>query len=191
MLYGIIGKKGSGKTLLLVYLIVEYLKLNKKLNVFTSFTLNRMKYNRIDFKKIFEIKMQNAIVGLDEAYLFADCRMSPTKFNRLISYLIYQTRKAKLDVYFTSPSFNDVDVRLRRICDGLLFPEIWIDNKKVQNPEAITIDRMKEFVKEKRKIQIKGMFITDTKSYSFCVDDPQNILNITAVMRSLNQKYKK
>ena len=53
MLYGIIGKKGSGKTLLMTYLIKKYSEENN-IKVFTNYKLNDTQHEIIDFDKLFK-----------------------------------------------------------------------------------------------------------------------------------------
>ena len=174
MLYGIIGEKGSGKTLLLVKLIKDLKDNDKKIKVFTNFHLNNIEYEIIDFSKLLnqDTKMDNAIVGIDEIYLFADCRMSASNFNRSISYLMYQTRKRNTTVLYTGVSYNTIDIRLRRATDGIFFPHLYVNDKKVNKPEKITRKMMEEIMRRKYKVEIKGLFYTRNDVEKFTIHNP-------------------
>lgn len=176
MLYGIIGKKGAGKTLFLTYLLKKYSDSDNKVKIYTNYTLKGINFEEINFKEIFknDIEIKNAIVGIDEIYLIADCRTSMTKMNKLISYLLYQTRKAGVDIFYTAVSYSTIDIRLRRGTDGIFFPNLYVDGKKVLNPESLTRIKMDQIIKRGCLIQLKGLFHTEYATHNFSVDNPQN-----------------
>ena len=64
-----------------------------------------------------EEELSNAIVILDEAYLFVDSRLSQSSLSRLMSYFFMQTRKRHVDLYVCSQQYENVDIRLRRNID--------------------------------------------------------------------------
>lgn len=172
MLYGIIGKKGSGKTLLMTYLIKKYSEENN-IKVFSNYKLNFIEHEIIDFDKLFkeEYEIKNSVVAIDEIYLFADCRMSQTKLNKFISYLMYQTRKSSLDIFYTAVSYYTIDVRLRNGTDGIILPHICVDGIKLQNPELMTSSKMNELIQEKHNIGMQGTFHTDYGVKTFCINN--------------------
>ena len=177
MLYGIIGKKGSGKTLLLTYLLKKFSEEDKKIKIYTNYKLNKIKSHKINFMELFknDTEIKNAVVGIDEIYLVADCRTSMTKLNRIMSYLLYQTRKTGVDIFYTAVSFNSIEKRLRNNTDGLFFPNLFVNQKKILNPENLTRKKMEGFIKNKENIQIKGMFVTDYGVKKFCIEKPEEI----------------
>lgn len=179
MLYGIIGKKGCGKTLMMTYLLKKYSEADKKIRIYTTYKLKGIKYEEINFMELFknDTEIKNAVVAIDEAYLFADCRTSSSKMNRIISYLLYQTRKTGVDMFFTAISFSTIEKRLRHNRDGLFFPNLYVDGKKILNPENITQEKMNMLLADNHIIQIKGLLVTDYGTKSFCIDHPEKIFS--------------
>lgn len=175
MLYGIVGGKGSGKTLLLTIMLKSYKDKDKNLDIYSNYNLSDIEFKKIDFNKLFNNeKIKNAVVGIDELYLFADCRRSTTKLNRLISYMMYQTRKASLDIFYSVVKFSTIDIRLRRGTDALICPHIYIDNKKVTQTEKLTKEKMNSLIDNGCKIELKGIIYTDGGATKFKIDNPQN-----------------
>ena len=177
MLYGIVGKKGCGKTLLLTYLLKKYSEEDKNINVYTNYRLSNINFKKINFKELFEndAEIKNAVLGIDEIYTIADCRTSMTKMNRLISYMLFQTRKSGVDIFYTAVSFNTIEKRLRNHTDGLFFPNLFIGGKKVLNPETITRKKMNYFIDKKIEIKIKGLYCTDYDTKKFEIPNPQEL----------------
>lgn len=179
MLYGIVGRKGSGKTLLMTYFLKKYYdkskENNEELKIYTNYMLNDIDFEVINFKKLFQknIKISNSVVAIDEIYLLADSRTPSSKMNRIISYMLYQTRKANVDIFFTAVSFKSIELRLRVNNDGLFFPNMYINDKKVLNPENLTQKKVEELIKNNNKINIKGLFYNDYSEVKrFSVDNP-------------------
>lgn len=94
--------------------------------------------------------------------------------NKFISYLVYQTRKARVDIIYSAVRFSTIDKRLRDETDALIFPSLFIDNIEIKNPETITREKMNEFIKNNCEIEIRGLFLTDYESLSFRI---KNITN--------------
>ena len=61
--------------------------------------------------------IQNSVVLIDEAYVFAESRRSTSKRNRLFSYLILQSRKRGLEFFLASHSPHQLDRRIRENTD--------------------------------------------------------------------------
>lgn len=120
MIIGIEGGIGSGKTILMTrYLYKDY---KKKKSIFANYNL-KFKHEKIDMSKILEMhenkfNLRDCSIGIDEMTVFADCRRSGSKLNRLISYFILQSRKRSVDIYFTTQNLQMVDFRL---CDYMDF----------------------------------------------------------------------
>lgn len=191
MFYGMIGKKGSGKTLLLTYLLKKFSDADDKLKIFTNYTLNDIKHEPINFTKLFKdnIEIKNAVVGVDEIYLIADCRDSMSKRNKLFSYLLYQTRKASVTIFYTAVSYSTIDIRLRKGSDGIFFPNIYIDGKKILNPENLTKIKMDGYIKDGKQIQLKGLFYTEYSRKTFCIDNPQEYFKYYSSYQLITPEY--
>lgn len=120
MIVGIEGGLGSGKTILMTrYLVKDYIKGHK---IYTNYGLKEIDYERIDLSRILDMHdnafdLNDCSLGVDEITVFADCRKSGSKLNRLISYFILQSRKRNVDVYFTTQNLSMVDLRLIQYMD--------------------------------------------------------------------------
>ena len=125
------GGLGSGKTCLLTkYAILSHIQ--GKMNI-SNYHLRRIPYKKLDMVDLYinHPDLKNMFIGGDELYTFMDCRTSISKRNRLESYFVAQTRKANVDLYFTSQFSSFVDLRLIKFVDLVIQMEnIWLINKK-------------------------------------------------------------
>jgi len=63
-------------------------------------------------------EMEDCILILDEAYQMGlDSRSTSTKYNKLLSYFIAQTRKRGVDLYLCTHHIDALDKRVRRAVD--------------------------------------------------------------------------
>lgn len=62
-------------------------------------------------------ELYSVSLAIDEAYLWADSRLSQTQYSRLLTYFVLQSRKRDVDLYITTQQFENVDIRLRRNCE--------------------------------------------------------------------------
>lgn len=139
------GRVGQGKTLTATaFSILDWIRAGKKIVANYNIILDNMNYdfdyegNKVGYnpKKIvheedfinFDYNMFvdameenttlfDTTVVIDEAYLFADARMTQSGFNRLMSYFVLQSRKRDVNIYFTTQQFENIDSRLRRNVD--------------------------------------------------------------------------
>lgn len=79
--------------------------------------LNGLNYENVDVYKLLEynddnVSLNNITVGVDELTVFADCRTSTSKNNRIFSYLVLQSRKRNVDIYYTTQSLGMIDFRV-------------------------------------------------------------------------------
>jgi len=115
LIIGITGGLGSGKTIIMVrYLIKEYIMKHK---IYANFGLKKIKYEPLNILTILEmdkkqLALNNICVGIDELTVFADCRKSGSKLNRMISYFVLQTRKRNVTLYYTTQDISMIDLRL-------------------------------------------------------------------------------
>lgn len=115
MLIGIQGGLGTGKTVLLTkYLITDYYK---DYEIYVNYKLYDIKYNDLHVEEMLEneqqhVTLKNATIGIDELTVFADCRLSASKMNRWIGYLVLQSRKRSVDLYYTTQNFSMIDKRI-------------------------------------------------------------------------------
>jgi len=160
MIVGLIGERGSGKTLTMAKIVKEMLK--KGRTVYTNFHINKKaideKYHNniklLDnqfFKDFKTFKLYKCCLFLDEVYIYLDSRMSSTKRNRIWSYFINQTRKRDVDLYYTTQFFRQVEIRLRMNTEVFIFPtKVTIEGKIVIiNKICKFTDRLKQIATER------------------------------------------
>jgi len=153
MLVSFEGKVGQGKTLsATTFAVLDWLEADRKIVANYNIWLDRINYIyddegnvleerevkhpkegdfiKFDYEFFVEAMENNSVlydttVVLDEAYLFADSRMSQSGFNKLLSYFVLQTRKRDVDLYLTTQQFENIDRRLRQNTDirVLCFPK--------------------------------------------------------------------
>lgn len=118
MLVIITGTLGSGKTLLMTYFYL----ISKKKYHYTNYyikTYHNKKVIPFKIQNIFEIK-DNSNLYLDEGYLYLESRTSTALLNRILSYLLFQSRKRDLNIYITAQSLGTIDKRFRELCDYII-----------------------------------------------------------------------
>jgi len=67
--------------------------------------------------------MVNAYIGIDEAEMVADSRMSLSKTNKLVTYWMYQSRKRNNVLMMCSHTLGAIDVRIRNETNYIIFPQ--------------------------------------------------------------------
>lgn len=116
---GMEGGLGSGKTILMTRYLYKDFKKGRK--IYTNYGV-KFKHEKVDMSNILEMhenkfNLRDCSLGIDEITVFADCRRSGSKLNRVISYFILQSRKRNVDIYFTTQNLNMIDFRLMDYMD--------------------------------------------------------------------------
>lgn len=149
MIIGIIGKRGSGKTLTMAKEIAELVR--KGRTVYTNFHISKEPFTKKQqeriklvsddfFKNYKDMKLYNCGVFLDEIYVYIDSRTSMSKRNKIMSYFFNQTRKRDVDLYYTTQFLHQVDRRLRSNTEMFIFPKLF--KKKGSNDVWIRLNYM-------------------------------------------------
>ena len=110
----IIGAQGSGKTTLLSYIL--YKAYEKNFTIYSNFDF-ALPHETVTMKEITSLvseNIQNACIGIDEAEAVIDSRTSQSRFNRIMSYWVYQSRKRNNALYLCSHILGAIDMRVRR-----------------------------------------------------------------------------
>lgn len=192
MIIGIAGYGGSGKTLLAVS-IVRHLQLHGY-KVIT----NLLSYKYRDYDLITELPElmhemvynhslvnEKRVALVDEIQNIIDSRESMHSANKQISRILFQLRKARIDMIYTLQDYYSVDVRLRRITERLLMPEydeithkmsITITDKNgielghtmlIINPAVYELYNTYEFLDIDSSIDFTNIFGENTKSKKY------------------------
>jgi hypothetical protein len=128
-LWVLVGKMGGGKTLTMTYFLF-ILFVEKMMRILTNYSLtfpNRRdgyKPEKIQLETLLDPnnkEMMNCAIGLDEFWLFADSRTSASKTNRLISYIMLQSRKRNVDIFITAQTYMQIDTRIRKNADYIIY----------------------------------------------------------------------
>jgi hypothetical protein len=94
-------------------LLHDSLKLKNK-KILNNYYLNFG--NKIKLTQLFQMQIKNTALGVDEAYLLLEARLSPTNIiNRLTSYFFFQSRKLDNDIFLTAQIGGTLDIRARLI----------------------------------------------------------------------------
>lgn len=113
MLIGIEGFLGDGKTVYMVRCLkIDY---NNGRKIFANFKLHKIKYTYFDINEFLMNtdydSLRNATIGIDEITTMMDCRLSVSKSNIAFGYLVLQSRKRNLDIYYTTQDIGLVDYK--------------------------------------------------------------------------------
>ncbi len=118
VLMAIVGGLGSGKTLSLTYL--AYRNYLKGLRIFSNYWLG---FPHVKITKTSQLeKMVEGFFAGDELWLWLDSRVSSSKRNRIVGKILISSRKKDVNFCYTTQSFNQVDVRIRRVTDFIAQP---------------------------------------------------------------------
>jgi len=119
-LIAFVGAMGSGKTLSMIAL--AYTKHLEGKKILTNMSGLTFPHEVIDKKKILaytkeNTTLSNCVLLLDEVHTLIDSRRAVSGSNLVWSYMILQSRKRNVDIYWTSQDFGQADIRLRRQTD--------------------------------------------------------------------------
>lgn len=124
----IVGPKRCGKSLTATALIKRWLEVRRYRKVlsnmffdFSSVGLENKFMALDDVDEIKKLKGRN-VLFIDEMRRFVDSRMSSSMKNRLISNLLADTGKQKIDFIYTDQDYWAVDKRVRLNVDMILVP---------------------------------------------------------------------
>jgi hypothetical protein len=113
MLMGIYGNVGSGKTALIVYIASK----SPNVPIKSNFKINLPQYQPLEVSELLTLEPQKEglFVIMDEAYVWMESRLSPSKLNRYVSYVGFQSRKRNLDIICTAQIRGTLDTRFRTL----------------------------------------------------------------------------
>ena len=120
MIIGICGNLGQGKTCTLTFL--GHLFWRSGVTIYGNYVL-KFPFTPVDsFDTIGEIR--NGIFLGDELWAWADSRGFGLRQNRAIAAILLKSRKHGLDIFFTAQHFKQIDIRIRRMTDMFILPDL-------------------------------------------------------------------
>jgi hypothetical protein len=124
VLMAITGNLGAGKTLCLTYL--AYRNLMKGLKIYSNYHLE-FPFEFVSSVKTLD-KMTNGFFAGDELWSWLDARVSSSKRNRAVNKILLSSRKRGIHFAYTTQSFRQTDVRIRKITDFIAVPNLSPNN---------------------------------------------------------------
>ena len=83
--------------------------------LYTNLELKGIPFKEFDIDRFLsgehDKELYNATIGIDEITVMMDCRVSSSKHNLLMGYLVLQSRKRDIDIYYTTQSLDLVDYK--------------------------------------------------------------------------------
>jgi len=113
VIFLVVGRQGSGKTLLCAALLHDYYK--KGYKVYANISLN-FKYNRLNYSDIINCKLKNAVVYMDEAHLILPARSSMKSSSKtIVDNFISMSSKQGLICIFSTQFPQKIDCRISQL----------------------------------------------------------------------------
>ena len=111
-LVNVTGSVGSGKTL---FMTASMLYNNKP--IYSNYKIKSDKYNELFPETLLEVEMSGSNIGIDEAYIWLESRLSGKPINLYMSYILFQSRKRDMDIWLTDQMSGSIDLRYRGLVD--------------------------------------------------------------------------
>lgn len=173
MLIGIEGFLGDGKTTYLARCLKKDFEKGRK--IFTNLTLYGIEYYYFDIDKFLNDEnsdsLRNATIGIDEITTIMDCRLSSSKTNIAFGYLVLQSRKRNVDIYYTTQDIGLVDFkRLIKYTTIFVIAQRVYVKKEIENNKCIEEE------------------LKDWRNYTI-IDDRQRKENVTSLNLKISDYY--
>jgi hypothetical protein len=179
----ITGLKGDGKTTLST--MFAYNAFTDGRPVYSNYGL-KFKYTELYVNRVKDEleKLQNAMLVVDEAYLYVDSRNFSSKGNKAVGYLVLQTRKKGVDLILNLLQKSLGDLRIRensdyiydceamRVINGLLV------RATIEDIENQLVDVIRVYKADVR-MRVLSTFVFDPAPY-FKMFDTREMIDITA-----------
>lgn len=107
----VLGRRGRGKTLRAVADAVR-----EDVPVYSNFKINIPRWEPITPVKLYTLRKPSLII-IDEAYIWMDSRRSLLPLSTILSWILNQSRKRKMDIIVTNQLDRATDVRWREQAD--------------------------------------------------------------------------
>lgn len=116
MLVLVLGGLGAGKTLLLALIA-----LMDDRPIWSNFAIKDDRYNELTPSGI--DTLDRSVALMDEGYVWIESRVSSSLINRIVSQVLFQSRKRKTDIAVSAQLEKTLDVRFRDMADYIIVAE--------------------------------------------------------------------
>jgi hypothetical protein len=114
----IVGRQGSGKTLLIVKLAWEYYKQGKK--IYSNIKL-KFRFYKLNYNDIVNCVLSNAVIILDEIHLLLSNRECMRKANiEITNGFLGMIRKKNVELIGSLQTLRKCDIKVREECDYII-----------------------------------------------------------------------
>lgn len=110
------GYLGAGKTLAMTLLSTYFIERSNGTLLTNYGVKNSLPFSHYrDFITV--AQQESSIIGLDEAHVDLDARNFNTNVVKFFTTLVYFFRKLRTTIFLSTPRFDDLDLRIRGICN--------------------------------------------------------------------------
>jgi hypothetical protein len=109
----VLGGLGAGKTLFTTIMGCH----EQVRPVYANYHIRCPKFAEFDLHTFLRGEYANCIIILDEAYVYLESRSSGRLLNKVLSYVLFQSRKMGMDIILTAQLNSSLDVRFRELVD--------------------------------------------------------------------------
>lgn len=106
---------GSGKTLL-----STDMALTSKVPVIANYKIKSKNVHPLELEQLMHLPYEKCKVILDEAYVYLENRVSMSKLNLYMSYILFQSRKRGIDIIITAQLAGTIDNRFIDLADIII-----------------------------------------------------------------------
>lgn len=158
MIIAYVGERGSGKTLSMV---AQSYKDKKKYKKRILANMEELKFKDFFLDKNILLDfanknsmLSNCVLVIDEIHNLVDSRRSTAKGNLIFSYLVLQSRKRDVDIYYTTQDIGQVDKRLRQQTDLIISCESY----EIINKEGLKLVFIQQFIESRKNLTKRVIF---------------------------------
>lgn len=190
-LVSVLGNLGAGKTLFCV--MVNYYS---ELPVVSNFRLayDDRECEVFDLNTFLRAEYENCNIILDEAYNYLESRISQSELNRIMSYILFQSRKKNVTIYLTAQLFSTIDKRYRELSELLVIatktPRKYVyylcDHDRVKKM-YVGLDKAKEFYNYYDTNEV--IFEHDERLEFRLKDSDAKFTDINGIVESVREHY--
>lgn len=178
MLIVIIGSMGSGKTLL-----ATDMALTSKVPVLSNYKIKSKNVHALVISQLLHLPYKKCKVILDEAYAYLESRLSMSKLNLYMSYILFQSRKRGIDIIITAQLESSIDNRFVQLANIRIYAQVVKDGFRYFITNGKSIKLMKITFKNAEKIW--GLYDTNE------VVMPPNIEGLETTIEVMDRKVLK